>query len=259
MEMDIEDIPHSRGNSILFFRSFVRRQRRLLKGKKFVDLSAGSGYIANLFDEAGCIVKAYDLFPEHNLFPHITAEKIDLQHTFPISDQSVDIVILSETFEHLPDQFHFFKESARILNQNGTLILTTPNTSSLRSRFSQFVTESEHYSNPLPDETNAYVNWPGTNDGYFNKIFISGVLRMRVLAAINGLKIKEIYKSQYTSTSFLLLIFYPLIWFFSRKNLRKQLKSSPENAEIYWAIFNINTSLKILLSKHLVIEFEKKI
>lgn len=256
--MNINDIPHSRGNSILFFRSFVNRHAALLKGKRCIDLSAGSGYIAHLFANAGSIVQAFDLFPEHNLFPDIVSQRIDLQLPFPIKDGSADFVILSETFEHLPDQYHFFKESARILEKGGTLIITTPNPSSLRSRFSQFVTESEHYSNPLPDETNAYVQWPGTNDGYFNKIFISGVLRMRVLAAINGLQIREIHKSQYTSTSFILLIFYPLIWFFSRKNLRKQLRSFPENADIYRSIFNINTSLKILLSKHLIMEFEKK-
>ncbi len=256
--MEVKDIPHTRGNSILFFTSYVSRNATFLKGKRFFDLSSGSGYIAHLFAQANCKVKAYDLFPEHNLFPDIVTEKIDLQHDFPLNDGSADVVILSETFEHLPDQQHFFKETARILDKGGILIITTPNPSSLRSRFSQFVTESEHYSNPLPDETNAYVQWPGTNDGYFNKIFISGVLRMRVIAAINGLQIREIHKSQYTSTSFILLIFYPLIWFFSFKNLRKQLRSFPANAEIYRSIFKINTSMKILLSKHLIIEFEKK-
>jgi hypothetical protein len=44
--------------------------------------------------------------------------------------------------------------------------------------------ESEHYSFPMPDETNAFVKWPGTSNGYFNKIFISGILRIRTLAAI---------------------------------------------------------------------------
>jgi SAM-dependent methyltransferase len=256
--MDIKDIPHTRGNSILFFKSFVSANSSFLKGKRVFDLSAGSGYIAHLFAEAGCQVLAFDLFPEHNMFSDIQCKKIDLQQDFPINSNSADLVVLSETFEHLPDQHHFFKETSRILDKDGVLIITTPNPSSLRSRFSQFVTESEHYSNPLPDETNAFVKWPDTDDGYFNKIFISGILRMRVLAAINGLQIKKIHKSQFTSTSFFLLVFYPVIWFFSLRNLRKQIKKSPENTDIYRTIYKINTSLKILLSKHLIIEFVKK-
>ncbi|MBL0023696.1 MAG: class I SAM-dependent methyltransferase [Saprospiraceae bacterium] len=256
--MDINDIPHTRGNSIRFFTSYITKHASSLKGKRIYDLSAGSGYIARLFTEKGGKVSAYDLFPEHNAFSEIDIRKIDLQYEFPIEDKSADVVILSETFEHLPNQFHFFKETERVLDTNGILIITTPNTSSLRSRFSQFVTESEHYSNPLPDETTAFVTWPGTTDGYFNKIFISGILRIRVLAAINGLEIRKIHKSQFTSTSFLLLIFYPFILFFSWKNLRRQLKLSPENYHIYHSIYKLNTSFRILLSKHLIIEFLKK-
>lgn len=255
--MDINDIPHSRGNAIKFFKALTDTRRDTLRGKKVYDLSAGSGYIANLFYECGSNVKALDLFPEHNQFKHLDTGKIDLSKDFDIGDSMADIVILSETFEHLPDQYHFFKEVSRILDKKGLFILTTPNPSSLRSRFSQFVTESEHYSNPLPDETNAYVQWPGTGNGYFNKIFISGILRIRVLAAINGLKIKTIHQSEVTSTSVLLMIFYPLIWFFSLKNYRKQIKEHIENKHIYKQIYDINTSVKILLSKHLIIEFEK--
>jgi SAM-dependent methyltransferase len=256
--MEINDIPHTRGNAVLFFKAYIENQKTRLKGKRFYDLSAGSGYIANLFGEAGCQVKAYDLFPNHNLFLQLNTQKIDLRQNFPIGDRDADIVILSETFEHLPNQYHFFKETARILGEGGILIVTTPNPSSLRSRFSQFVTESEHYANPLPDESSAYVTWPDTNDGYFNKIFISGILRIRVLAAINGLEIKNIHKTPYSSTSYLLLIFYPFIWYFSWKNMRKQVKTNPQNVTIYKSVYEINTSIKILLSKHLIVEFVKK-
>ncbi|MFM9839557.1 MAG: class I SAM-dependent methyltransferase [Cyclobacteriaceae bacterium] len=256
--MNLGDIPHTRENSVRFFLSYLEKNKDLVLGKTIYDLSAGVGYIANQFYEAGGILKVYDLFPKQNKYPHLACEKIDLQKDFPIADQQADFVILSETFEHLPNQFHFFKEAARILKPNGILILTTPNPSSLRGRFSQFLMESEHYSYPLADETNAYANWPGTTNKYFAKIFMSGILRTRLLAALNGLTIKEIHKTPYSSTSFvLLLLFYPIIYFFSRKNLKWQLKEFPENNAIYKNIFSISTSPKVLLSKHLVVEFSK--
>lgn len=251
------EILHSRENAIRFFVSYVEQNKGELKGKQVYDLSTGTGFIANMFREAGADLHLYDLFPEQIQFGNITPLKIDLQKDFNIADGIADFVICSETIECLPDHFHLFKEISRILKPKGKLLLTSASPSTLRSRFSQFLMESEHYSFPMPDETNAFVKWPGTSNGYFNKIFISGILRIRTLAAINALKISTIHKTRYSSTSILLLIFYPWIYFFSKKNLKRQLREAPQHAAIYNEIFTINTSLVVLLSKHLIIEFTK--
>jgi SAM-dependent methyltransferase len=251
------DVPHSRENAVRFFKEYISQKKDSLKGKKVYDLSAGSGYIISLFEEAGANVKLFDLFPDKNKFARAKCEKIDLQEKFPITDSSGDIVICSETIEHLPNQFFFFGEVARILKHNGSFILTTPNSSSLRSRFSQFLMESEHYSTPAPNELNAFTPWEGSKDGYFSKLFISGVLRLRTLAAIHKLRIKSIHKTQRSSTSYWLLIFYPLIYFFNKRNFRKQVKADPSNVKTYQEIFDANTSANVLLGKHLILEFEK--
>ena len=251
------EILHSRENAIKFFETYVTKNKERLHGKHVYDLSAGTGFISTMFSQAGAVLHLYDLFPDQLQFGDVTPQKIDLQKAFPIADSVADFVICSETIECLPDHFHLFKEISRILKPNGTLLLTSASPSTLRSRFSQFLMESEHYSFPMPDETNAFVKWPGTSNDYFNKMFISGILRIRTLAAVNQLKIFQIHKTPYSSTSILLLIFYPWIYFFSRKNLKRQLKESPQNASIYKEIFSINTSLVVLLSKHLVIEFSK--
>jgi SAM-dependent methyltransferase len=250
------EVPHSRDNAVKFFETYTTGNQAL-KGKRVIDLSAGSGYIANLFHEAGADVQLYDLFPEQNKFCPLSCRHIDLQKPFPITDKSVDIVILAETIEHLPNQFFFFVETARILKPGATLLLTTPNSSSLRSRFSQFLMESEHYSTPAPNELNAFTHWPGSKEGYFSKLFISGILRLRTLAALNGLSIKKVHPTKGSTTSYFLLICYPILYYYSRKNYNKQVRADGRNAPVYREIFDLNTSFEILVSRHLVVEFQR--
>jgi SAM-dependent methyltransferase len=256
--MQQPEIPHSRQPTIQFFETYVKTNAKELQGMRVYDLSAGSGFIANLFLQQGAVVFLYDLFPEQNIFCPTTCHFIDLQKPFPIESNSAELLICAETMEHLPNQHFFFQEAARILKPHGKLILTTPNVSSLRSRFSQFVGESEHYSSPLPNEFNAFTKWPQSEEGYFSKIFLSGILRLRLLAAIQGLSIGKVIKTKASSTSVWLLIFYPIIYYFSYKNYRQQVKLNPSGKKTLREIFELNTSLNILVSKHLIIEFDKK-
>ena len=252
------EVDHSRENTIRFFLDYVKANGNDLQSKKVCDLSAGRGYIARLFEEAGASITAFDLFPDQNRHLKTMVSKIDLQKNFPITDNSQDLVICCETIEHLPNQYFLFQETSRIIKSKGVFILTTPNTSSLRSRFSQFMMESEHYGAPAPNELNAYTSWEGSKDGYFSKIFISGVLRLRTLAALNHLELKKIHPSSRSSTSALLLFWYPLLYYFNWKAMKKLVRQDPSHAGTYRAIFKLNTSMNVLLGKHLIMEFEKK-
>jgi len=257
---EIPSVDHSRESALLFFRTYTQQKKEWLQTKIVCDLSAGRGYITHLFEETGATVKAFDLFPNQNQFAQTTVAPIDLQKDFPIDNHSVDLVICCETIEHLPNQYFLFQEVSRILKPGGIFILTTPNSSSLRSRFSQFMMESEHYGAPAPTELNAFTKWDNSNDGYFSKIFISGVLRLRTLATINNLTLKQVHPTKRSSTSYLLLVlWYPALYYFNRKAMKKQIKNDPEHSEIYRAIFKLNISLNVLLGKHLIMEFENEI
>jgi len=252
------EVDHSRESAILFFQSYTAYHKKSLYLKKICDLSAGRGYIAHLFEEAGAEVNAFDLFPEQNKFLKQSVEKINLQEKFPIGDACMDLVICCETIEHLPNQYFLFQETARILKPGGTFILTTPNSSSLRSRFSQFMMESEHYGAPAPNELNAFTSWENSKDGYFSKLFISGVLRLRTLAAINQLELMKIHPTRRSSTSAFLLFWYPVLYYFNYVAMRKQIRQDPDHSNTYRSIFQLNTSLDVLLGKHLIMEFVRK-
>lgn len=248
-------IEHSRDSAIRFFHAYCHRQANRLPGRVVMDLSAGTGYIAHLFEQAGCLVQLFDLVPEQNRFARGTCRSIDLQKTFPIETASADVAVCAETIEHLPNQLFFFQEVARILKPGGLLLLTTPNTSSLRSRFAQFAMESEHYGRPAPNELDAFVPWG--NGRYLGKLFLSGILRLRTLAAISGLTLRSSHPSATSTTSALLLVLYPLLWWINYRALRKQVNQDPQHAATFQAVFRLNLSLRTLLNKHLLLEFER--
>ena len=252
------EVDHSRESAVTFFLEFIKTNGNQLRSKTVCDLSAGRGYIARLFEEVGANISAYDLFPDQNRFLKTSVQKIDLQQKFPIDSASMEVVICCETIEHLPNQYFIFQETSRILKPGGTFILTTPNSSSLRSRFSQFMMESEHYGAPAPNELNAFTSWEDSKEGYFSKLFISGVLRLRTLAALNQLTLKKIHPTKRSSTSAFLLFWYPVLYYVNRKAMKKQINQDPANENTYRTIFQLNTSMDVLLGKHLIMEFEKK-
>jgi SAM-dependent methyltransferase len=256
----LADIPHTRINAVRFFESWIAAHpAEFWKNRVVYDFSSGSGYIAHLFQQADANVLAFDLFPNQNQHPELQCRFIDLQQPLPVESERADIVICSETIECIPNQNQLFSELSRVLKPGGILLLTTANPSSLRSRFSQFMQESEHYSTPLPNELNALVRWPNEAGGYFSKLFIVGVLRIRTLAALHSLRIKAIHPSRGSSTSYLLLFLYPLLWYFSWKAYRKGCRQEPGHEAVYREIFQINTSFSVLTGKHLNLEFVKTV
>ena len=45
---------------------------------------------------------------------------------WPVDDSSIDLVISTETLEHVPDPDLFLREARRVLNQDGCVLLTVP-------------------------------------------------------------------------------------------------------------------------------------
>lgn len=88
----------------------------------------------------------------------------DLNKTLPLADKAFDLVWAGETIEHIYDTDLFVKELYRVMSAGGTLILSTPNLSSLVNRiclalgFQPFFTEVstvKNLGNPLRTGNNA--------------------------------------------------------------------------------------------------------
>lgn len=249
------NIPHSRVNAIKFIHRFLEETN--VKGKTVIDLSAGKGYVANLWKDCGSEVLAYDLYPDLMENKDIVTQKIDLNKPFPIESGMADYVVLMETIDHISEQKQLFDEISRILKKDGLLILTKPNNSNISSRMANLWLESERGDMFLPNE-NTVIGYD-ENRIYMGRIFLIGVQKIRTLAGLAGLKIDKIYKNQLSVSSVLYFVlvgwFFLIRTFLTFKKLSKNQTS--ENKEVLKSQYLLNQNTTILFQKHLCITFRK--
>jgi SAM-dependent methyltransferase len=249
------DIPHSRVNAIKFIHSYLENNE--VSGKTAIDLSAGKGYVAGLWNNAGATVLAFDLYPDLMENKNILSQKIDLNRPFPIESETADYVLLMETIDHISDQKLLFDEISRILKKDGILILTKPNNSNISGRIANLWLESERGDMFLPNE-NTVIGYDDDRV-YMGRIFLIGIQKIRTLAGIAGLRIHKIHKNQFGISSFL---FFTLIgWiFFLRtyltfKKISKNVSKSKKTALKEQYLLNQNPT--ILFHKHLCVTLKK--
>jgi len=133
----IVDIPRQIGSVLIFDKVLdIVKATGPSEGKRILDVPAGQGAFADeLFrQKLGMEIRCGDKAPEGFKLNHIECDKVDLNKAWPYSDSYFDFVACIEGIEHLENPFHLIREAARVLRGGGSLIITTPNIASLRSR-----------------------------------------------------------------------------------------------------------------------------
>lgn len=154
-----EDYQYSVGGSTLA-KSFMRALAQQLKvkyyphqdGQKVLEVGSSDGEQLLAFKETGCEILGYE--PSSVLceisatkgVPTIqglfTSESIEL---LPSNFQKVDVVMLSYTFDHLPNPIEFLKAATSILNKkNGLLVVEIHNFEKIVERNEFCLFEHEH-------------------------------------------------------------------------------------------------------------------
>jgi len=105
-----------------------------LKNKKILDVSVGTGGIACAFSEAGALVHGLDV---KKYFIEISKQRFkDMKLKFqeiklwngnriPYHNKFFDVVICTDTMEHVPDYELLSSEISRVLKKDGLLFFTT--------------------------------------------------------------------------------------------------------------------------------------
>ncbi len=117
---------------------FVAEYLPQKNARKALEAGCGNGYIAYLFSLMGFEVNTVDAYDDDRrteLFnkSHISFHKTNLNDVNPLSefpDESFDLVVLGEVFEHiLNNPAGLLRSVFRVLRPGGVLVLTTPNPS----------------------------------------------------------------------------------------------------------------------------------
>ncbi|MBN2012999.1 methyltransferase domain-containing protein [candidate division KSB1 bacterium] len=105
------------------------------KNKKVLDAACGMGFGSYYLKQQAAEVVGIDISDhalEHARQQYsadgLAFEKIDATH-MPFPDQSFDVIVSIETYEHIPPELavRFLAEAKRILKPGGCLIISTPN------------------------------------------------------------------------------------------------------------------------------------
>lgn len=241
----------------------LHEKRSTLSGRIAVDFPAGNGVTSQTLKDLGSDVVAVDLFPELFRVENVRVERGDLSLTFPFANTSIDFAVCQEGIEHVGNQDHVFREFSRILKTGGTLLMTTPNYSNLKSKMSYLLCESEAFGRIMPPNENDTI-WlsPASASGeapriYFGHCFLTGFFRLRLFAKLAGLELKQIHDSRVNSTSLLLFpLLYPFICVSALKTSRR-FKRKTGQKEIAAELFRWMVSPRLLLENHLILEFRK--
>lgn len=96
------------------------------------------------------------------------------ERKLPVADSSMDAVVCFDVIEHIPLNAvkSFVGEIRRVLNKNGTFIVTTPNRKELRGRFFGHKIDTKHYQEFTIPELQELLRKNGFDIEYTTGIYV---------------------------------------------------------------------------------------
>jgi 2-polyprenyl-3-methyl-5-hydroxy-6-metoxy-1,4-benzoquinol methylase len=156
---------------------------------------------------------------------------VNLDGPLPWQNETFDAVFSTEGIEHLENHFAFLREICRILKPGGTLVLTTPNITALRSRMRFFASGFfGRDSRPL-NETNRHP---------LHHIGLLTLPDLRYALHTSGFQLTAVSHTHIKPVSYLYAIFAPWMWIYTRIAFRKEkdLAQRQRNREIHSALYS---------------------
>ena len=239
-EPHFENAGKNTHNTVLEIIQSTRQSGRIM------DIPSGSGAFSRRLVKAGYRVVSADVVKTEDI-PGVEFFVADMNEALPLEDSSLDCITCIEGIEHLERPFDFVRECERILNDDGHLIITTPNTSSIRSRWRYFLTGFHNKCKYMLDET-------APNPLHHINMFSFPALRY--MLHTNGFSISLIRTNRIKAVNWLYLplalVQYGVTWL----NVRRA-KPIDVNRELSDAVLGQMTTLPLLLGESMIITATK--
>jgi SAM-dependent methyltransferase len=157
--------------------------------------------------------------------------RADMNQDLPYPDGFFDAVVCIDGIEHLERPFDFIRESCRILKKGGSVIISTPNINSLRSRWRWFWT-SHHNKNKVPLNEN--------KPSFLHHINMMSYQRLRYMLHSSGFQVDVVTTNRVKGVSWLYAVFIPVSYLFTKFVYNKEEKDPVQrkvNGEIVKHLF----------------------
>jgi SAM-dependent methyltransferase len=139
--------------------------------------------------------------------------QVNLDRPLPWPDKTFDAVFSTEGIEHLENHFAFLREMCRILKPGGTLVLTTPNITALRSRMRFFGSGFFGRDTRPLNETARHP---------LHHIGLIALPDLRYALHTSGFRLIAVSHTHIKPVSYLYAIFAPWMWLYTRIAFRKE-------------------------------------
>lgn len=224
--------PHSRESAA---RNTHRLAGELLEARlpegRVLDIPCGSGaflkrMLNGRYDLAGADIESHPALPE------VPFHSSDMNERLPFDDASFDVVVSIEGIEHIKRPFDFVRECNRILEPGGLLILTTPNISSLRSRWRWFLTGFHNKQKYPLDESDPRPR---------HHINMLSFPELRYMLHTNGFRIESVHTNRIKAISWVYAPLLPLHYLMTRIAFNKGAKNDnlrKQNREFFRQLFS---------------------
>jgi SAM-dependent methyltransferase len=177
-------------------------------------------------------------------FEHEHFSVADMSERLPFADEMFDAVVCIDGIEHIARPFDFIRECARVLRPGGSLIISTPNLMSLRSRW-RFLLTGFHQGEKVPlDESDP-------NPLHHITLVTFADLRYRLHTA--GFRVVTVETNRQRLIAKLYAFLLPFawamtLWVFYKEGRRRT--TGEQNAEIRQQLF----SQKVLFGETLIVK-----
>jgi SAM-dependent methyltransferase len=214
--------------------------------RRLLDIPCGYGAILEHMQEDG--IEAYGADVLNTIArPSDHFRIANMDETLPYEDGEFDIVTCIDGIEHIERQFDFVRECHRILKPGGSLIISTPNISSLRSRFRWFLTGFHNKARTPLDETNARPNHH------------RGMIcfhELRYLLHSNGYEISAVRTNRIKAISWPYVVFMPLSYLMTRMIFSREERDPGQQARNKEILRQMH-SFAVLLGETIVLKAKR--